>query len=290
MMNTLIKLSQSELEAQHAATMFEDSGFMHKHAPALFATTAHPKMSERYSFTNTYDILLHMHNRGFRVTSVMGGTSMYNSVMVRMRNDAYGKHHGGSPEFIVTDSHDGSKKLKLMLGYITFICMNGMIAGDILYAKSFIHLAPDLMSQVRLELDDIDVHVKKLVNRVASMRSYTTTIGERWLLADAAIEERFSYDASGAFKSDMRKKLLEPRRAEDTENDLYTVMNVVQENSLRGGISYNTPNHRVQRMRPISGVDRNMHINQRIWLEAERIMTRSLEFAKVAIAKEELKS
>jgi hypothetical protein len=54
-------------------------------------------------------------------------------------------------------------------------------------------------------------------------------------------------------------------------------MNVVQENIIRGGLAYVNSNRRLQRMRTIGAVDRNLHINQRIWLEAERIMSHALE-------------
>jgi hypothetical protein len=70
----------------------------------------------------------------------------------------------------------------------------------------------------------------------------------------------------------MRQRLLHVRRDEDTENDVYTVMNVIQENALRGGMSYITANNRIANVRPISDVRRNLNINQSLWTCAEQLL------------------
>jgi hypothetical protein len=265
-------LSEAELHGVDTARMFEDEDEMRARTPALFAVNPHPKMSSRYSFTNTYDILRHVHNRGFRVSSVQGGHKSYNTVMVRMRHKGYDVRDE-APEIVVIDSHDGSKRLKLMLGMIRFICMNGCVAGDMMYAKSFIHLAPDLMEQVILELEDIEQHIVRLEKRVDAMKSYITSYGERAALADVATYERFGNERPAAFVADMRPHLLEVRRDEDTSMDMYTVMNVIQENVLRGGMFYFV-NRTYRRMTPINNVTRNVNINQRLWREAEGLVAR----------------
>jgi len=266
-------LSVPEMEGIDTARVFEDQDAMVRRTPALFATTAHPRMSSKYSFTNTYDILLHIHRRGFKVSSVQGGHKKYSAVMVRMRHDAYDKRDE-APEIVVLDSHDGTKPVKLMLGMIKFICMNGMVAGDLLYAKSFRHLAPDLMEQIILEIEDIDEHIVKLRARVDAMKSRITNIGERILLADAAIYQRFGSERSASFVADMRQRMLHVRRKEDTSDDLYTVMNVIQENVMRGGMMYQTHNT-IRRVSPINNVNRNVTINQALWTTAEGLVAKA---------------
>lgn len=267
-------LSVPEIDARDTARVFEDSKEMQLRAPSLFAMSAHPKMSDRYAFTNTYDILLHMHNRGFKVTSVMGGRKKWGKVLIRMRHPAYDKRDY-APELCVIDSHDGSSMLTLLLGFIAFLCENGMIVGDMLYRQSFKHVAPDLMQQVLLELDDIQEPINKLSTRVDAMKNHPTTVADRILLADAAIYQRFGQDKSEGFVVDMRRRMLNRRRYEDEADDIYTVMNVIQENVLRGGMMYNTGSS-VRRLNPISEVSRNMQINQSLWITAEAIMNRSI--------------
>jgi hypothetical protein len=267
-----IQLTYAEREAMNAAEHFTDSNFMHKYVPSLFATTAHPRMSEKYAFTNTYDILLHIHNKGFRVRSISGGDRRYKKVLIRMRSTHHVLGHNDAPEIVVLDSHDGTTALSLVLGFIRNVCLNGMIAGDLFYNRKFQHRAPDLMEQVMLELEDIDTHTKKLIQRITTMRNRSTDIGERIALADAVVRERWGEEKDASFVADMRQRLLTVRRREDTENDLYTIMNVIQENALRGGMSYVTTNNRIASVRPISDVRRNLNINQTLWNTAEQLM------------------
>ena len=80
--------------------------------------------------------------------------------------------------------------------------------------------------------------------------------------------------SDGSFVADVRQQMMHVRRDEDESNDLFTAMNVVQENILRGG-GYYTHNNRVQHIRPITQVDRNVHINQALWQCAEDIMKKA---------------
>jgi hypothetical protein len=64
--------------------------------------------------------------------------------------------------------------------------------------------------------------------------------------------------------------MLRVRRSEDDSDDLYTVMNVIQENVMRGGMMYQTHNT-VRRVIAISNVNRNVNINQALWMTAEGI-------------------
>lgn len=274
-----VQLSKSEIAAMRNAELFTDSDAMYKFAPSLFATTAHPRMSEQYSFTNTYDILLHIHNKGFRVSSISGGDHQYKKVLVRMRSTHHNRSGGDAPEIVVIDSHDGSARLRMALGYIRGVCLNGMIAGDLFYHKAFTHRSPDLMAQVMLELDDMDTPIKQLTKRVDDMSAFKVGLADRIALADAAVKARWEGDRDASFVTDMRQQLLRTRRSDDRADDLYTVMNVIQENALRGGMTYMSNHNRLTTVRPVADIRKNVNINQSLWNTAEEIMSKALEAA-----------
>lgn len=271
MMSQLTLFSEHEVQAMHTASVFEDADAVRSYAPSLFTTSPHPKMSQRYSFTNTYDILLHMHNKGFKVTSVMGGARRYGKVLVRMRHPGYDKRDN-VPELCLLDSHDGTSRIKTFLGVLRLVCMNGCVAGDMVYERSYVHVAPDLMEQILLDLDDLDGPIVKLQERVDKMKAHKTNIAERIALADVAIKKRFGEDRAASFIADMRRSMLKVRRDADESDDIYTVMNVIQENILRGGMQYATE-HSVRRVTAINSVDRNMNINQVLWSKAEELIS-----------------
>ena len=206
-----VQLTKHEQEDMRAGNLFMDVSTMHKHAPSLFATHAHPRMSDKYAFTNTYDILLHMHHKGFHVTSISGGDHTYKKVMVRMRNTHHNARVGNAPELIIIDSHDGTSRLKMCMGVIRFACMNGMIAGDLFYSRSFTHRAPDLMQQVMLELEDVHHVTDELIQRISVMSNYSTNIGQRIALADAVVKARWGEEKDASLVADMRQRLLHQR-------------------------------------------------------------------------------
>ena len=66
--------------------------------------------------------------------------------------------------------------------------------------------------------------------------------------------------------------LLIHHRDEDTKDDLYTVLNVIQENLLRGNISgINKETGRAFTSREVTSISRDVEVNQGLWDLAERI-------------------
>jgi hypothetical protein len=270
-------LTEMENESLQYAREFNNVERMRHVAPALFTGEAHPRMSSRYAFTNTYEMVKMMQAKGYGVSSVTGGRTKFSKLMVRLRMPTLYTHTygdaGGAPELVIVDSHDGTSRLKMYLGWIQFLCMNGLVAGDMIFARSYMHTAPDLMAQVILELQDVGMYVDKMKDRMVRMMKHETTGAERAYLADSTTRERFGEDRDGTFVIDMRRKLLEPRREQDKGTDLYTVVNVIQENALRGGMRYTSGARRL-RLADVRSVDKNLSINQQLWNDADAIMLR----------------
>ena len=66
--------------------------------------------------------------------------------------------------------------------------------------------------------------------------------------------------------------LLAPHREEDRHDDLYTTLNVIQENMLRGNISgHNKETGRRFTSREIKSIGKDVDVNQGLWNIAERI-------------------
>ena len=70
-------------------------------------------------------------------------------------------------------------------------------------------------------------------------------------------------------------QLLDERRYDDKGNDLWTTFNVVQENVMRGGLKGTTRgnNGRLRRTttRPVKALDRNIKLNQALWVLTEKM-------------------
>jgi hypothetical protein len=68
--------------------------------------------------------------------------------------------------------------------------------------------------------------------------------------------------------------LLKARRTEDEGADLWTVMNRVQENLIRGGVSDARRDRggRLRSVRSLKGIDSKVSLNKGLWGLAERLV------------------
>jgi hypothetical protein len=65
------------------------------------------------------------------------------------------------------------------------------------------------------------------------------------------------------------------RRGDDTGSDLWTTLNRVQENSIRGGLRGVTRDangrRQVRRTREVTGIDQDVKLNRALWTLAEEM-------------------
>jgi hypothetical protein len=94
-------------------------------------------------------------------------------------------------------------------------------------------------------------------------------------LAASAHALRFG-DAGGKAKTPIQPaQLLMPRRADDCGDDLWTTLNVIQENVMRGGLSARAPaslcqhgcwrRGRVVTTRAVANIDQDVKLNKALW-------------------------
>ena len=77
------------------------------------------------------------------------------------------------------------------------------------------------------------------------------------------------------------EQLLLPRRADDCAEDLWTTLNVIQENVMRGGLSARAPatlcqhgcwrRGRVVTTRAVNNIDQDVKLNKALWGLGERM-------------------
>ena len=97
---------------------------------------AHPDRSERYVHINTREVIAHMEKEGYEVASVQvtGSRSktrdpLFARHQVTLRNSALPKIDGVVPQFMLTNSHDGSSSAQVLFGAFRFVCSNGLVIG-----------------------------------------------------------------------------------------------------------------------------------------------------------------
>lgn len=67
------------------------------------------------------------------------------------------------------------------------------------------------------------------------------------------------------------QQLLDVRRREDQQSDLYTTLNIVQENLIRGGLHGRNANRKRTTTRAVQGVTENVRLNSALSVLAQSL-------------------
>jgi hypothetical protein len=106
------------------------------------------------------------------------------------------------------------------------------------------------------------------------MRALPLTTGEQLAFASAAAVLRFE-PAEGESAPVTPEQMNRARRGDDTGSDLWTTLNRVQENSIRGGLRGVTRDangrRQVRRTREVTGIDQDVKLNRALWTLAEEM-------------------
>lgn len=260
--------------------------------PSAFATEAHSSRSSRYAYIPTSEVLEGLVREGFapykavQSKSRIEGKTEFTKHMIRLRHaDAVAAASGNIPEVVIINSHDGTSAYKLLSGIFRMICTNGLISWEKKMGEISIHHKGNIVHQVIEGSFEIIGQSQKALGTIDNWSALQLTAGEQDAFAEAAHTLRFA-DADGKIETPITaSQLLTPRRMADRSErgawsrpapDLYTTMNVVQENVIRGGLSARQPGTdrargRMVTTREVKGIDQDVRLNRALWQLAERM-------------------
>ena len=127
--------------------------------------------------------------------------------------------------------------LQAYVGTYRQICTNGLVVGHKFVSGRVAHVG-DAMSQLDKLLPSLISQHDQLVDHIRLMQSRNVTPNEIAQLTKQVADLRL--DGIKNVVSVQYSDLAKVRRAEDTGTDLFTVMNVLQENVMRNGFRYQT--------------------------------------------------
>ncbi len=233
-------------------------------APAVFTTSPSPRMSDRYSFVNTGEILEAFEREGWTVNSARQmGAGSFGTHELRLRNGAMPKVGDTFLEAIIRNSHNGTTKFSVSAGLHRLACSNGLtVPTSISQSLTIRHQSFD-MGEIRKVTDDFATKLPVIEMSMGKMRSKILTEGEMNLFVTKAAELRWK---NGTMPRNLSiEEILQPRREADMENDMWTVFNRVQESFVRGGIGYKSNNGRETKMRTLNNIVAVNNINTGLW-------------------------
>lgn len=245
-------------------------------APAAGSFAPIDGVSSRYSFVPTLtavDLLrdagwfpIHAEQSGVRLAEREG----YQRHLIRFSKNGL-TFAGERVDLVLYNSHDCGCAFKLIASVWRQICGNGlMVASEFAnFSHKHIGFSPDAFVR---SAGEIAAAAGTIAERVDEMKVIELTPDERGVFAQAAHGLIYGEPEQAPV---LPHQLLHERRFDDKGKDLWTTFNVIQENVMRGGLKgiSRGEDGRLRRAttRPVKALDRNIKLNQALWLLTEKM-------------------
>ncbi|MFT7004978.1 MAG: hypothetical protein ACJAWW_002344 [Sulfurimonas sp.] len=243
-------------------------------APVLFTQEPHYETSEKYHFVSSIEVINEIKSFNWHPVSVQQSSVKdedkegYQRHLVRFRHfDDLLSPKENAVELLLFNSHDRSTAFSISAGIFRFVCSNGLVIADSVFESYKIKHIGDRTNDIQYAIDKITSFKPQLEYKINTLESIKLSEGEKEAFAKSSLDLRFPKHLEVNYKD-----LLVPHRDEDDKNDLYTTLNVIQENLLSGSISgVNKKTGRRFTSREITSIAKDKDINQGLWDIAERI-------------------
>jgi len=254
-------------------------------SPAVFATTKHDRLTDRYVALHTSDLIPVMQDYGYspvqaaqKKSRKAGAEHSAHMIAFARTIDTDFAQGDVRPEIILYNSHDGSSSVKLFAGAFRFICSNGIVAGDGFQNRMYHNTSA--MSGFEDMLRSTVANLPAMMERINLLKSVQLSSATAYEMAKRSVATRWDmFDAQkkGVFAIDKTiTDVLTVNRNEDNMMDAFTVFNRIQESVIRGkafvkSITEATPYGSIRKARPINSVKENIRINGELWNIAEEL-------------------
>lgn len=245
------------------------------------ATNAMPtaKLTDKYQFISTQDIVSACESMGLiiraesaaRVRKVDKIGYQKHSVIMGEVNET--PVVGGSAlRVIITNDHTGGGSIKVQVGLYRFVCTNGLVVGSHLMEPiRFRHVKRNINGQELQEyiigkVQDMISHFYDVVKARIDMMTQVQLTPEQQAGFASAAARLLSNNGVSNLVNDAQ--LLDARRADDMQSDLWTVFNRIQENGMLGGQDRQVPEGRRRihsTSRAIRGMARAHRFNEELF-------------------------
>ena len=232
-----------------------------------------PTLSDKYRLAKTSEIIKNIEGLGFTMNRFV-------ALKVRKKErQGFQKHRviftsplmketsDGVPQLLLTNSHDGTSSVILQLGFFRFVCSNGLVVGNNLIEPIRVrHSGNDFEDRLIVAINFIVAQAEKLTESIERLKSKKLSDAEILAFQREALQKRLGDVKIESFSMPIN-------RTEDQSNDLFTVMNVVQENLIRGGarvILEQDGKRKDKAVRRVNSMITQTEINTMLWDLAEQ--------------------
>ena len=231
-------------------------------------------LTQKYQMIQTTDVIDVMLENDFIVTQVHSMKPRVRDPrivehFVRLRHKSHSAEINGTiPEVLVVNSNDGSTSLRMDAALFRLICGNGLIVKSAEIYRARIRHADVSEALVIGQAHKVIQAAMESARRIELFQSRVLQGHQVYNFATEASELALRIVGASIKPGD----LLASRREEDSGPQLWNVLNRVQENLVKGGITYRTQKGRQMTSRGITGATPLVQINERLWSLAEEYL------------------
>lgn len=268
-------------------------------APAIQSSRASDKVSKRYTFISSTQVIEDMISLGWSATDAQQKRSKvsnpYGQHKVEFRIDkpiTVSKSNGMGitddviyPQVTFINSHDGKSSFKFYAGLFRLVCNNGLVVPVTIQGKKFaegfkINHKDYNIDTLRDTMYKIVANIVESLEPISKMQTKVLTEEQASLFASKALAIRNDIDRDkidefiNTVPEFTLESILRTNRREDEGLDLWKVLNVVQEKMIQGGFyKENYVTKKVRKAKRITDMAKVQTINTRLFEEAYEIMS-----------------
>ncbi len=242
--------------------------------PSIVQSQRHAgKTSERYAFVSTLQAANVLKESGWVPVGARENKSRdhrgYQMHEIRFRSSSLNREFEVGeeiPEIVLQNSHMGLGSFVLMAGLHRCICSNQLCVPSGIVAVHRVRHVGYADQLVHEALQGIVRGVPKTLQTVERYKAIPLSDKERGAFAKAAIELRFDGDRFSVAPQDVLQKR---RSYGDDGHDLWTTLNRVQENLIKGGVETRNRVGQRRKSKALQSIDVSTRFNQTLWMLAD---------------------
>lgn len=249
-------------------------------APSIFAAAPWERVSEKYAFIPTIQVVDALRAEGFEPVKAMQsktrieGKGEFTKHLIRFRRAQDLEVVRGTelPEIVLVNSHDRSSSYQLSAGIFRLVCSNGMVVKSSSFGDIKVQHSGNIVDRVIEGSYSIINDMPKVMEQVEGMKALTLDGHAQHAFAKAALELRYPTDEAGNSRSPIAaEQLLRIRRYDDQTSTLWNTFQRVQENYIKGGLRGTGTTGKRTSTRAISSVTEDVRLNKALWMLAEEL-------------------
>lgn len=241
-------------------------------APSVMQMTSKPQLSDKYIHVPTSVLIDDMNALGWDVVDAKqvrcrnNENTPYVKHLVTFRNpNLMIRSKNGDdvcPQLLIVNSHDGLSSFQFRAGIFRLVCSNGLVICTEEFGSVSVRHKGYSFEKVQAITMDFVKRMPQVIDTLNKFTQVTLTEEQKFQFAMEAIGIRYE---NGNASIDANQ-LLVPKRTEDNGNDLWSVLNTIQEKLVHGDFYTKKPNSsRVRKARPIKNFKKDIELNEKLF-------------------------